>query len=162
MKVIAPWGKAIIVRDPPEDRTASGRIVLPSTRVKQACTGTVLLHSPIAVEDCTLKRVIFDKWAGKKWKVDNATFETIPERAILAVLEDEGEKSMTRDELIEAITDEVKAQVDDNRELSEEDLTNLGTIDVADVIESVEEEESEEARKSGGVDDKGGPIDPNA
>ncbi len=81
-------GRLLVTRDPLEERTASGRIILPANERKVAATGFCHLHEPVGVENLTGKRIVFERWTWRTFTLDGHEFTIVREGAVLAV-EDE-------------------------------------------------------------------------
>ena len=85
-------GKLLIERDP--DEVKIGLILLPDIERKRASTARCILHEPSWAwdepewPDLTGKRLVIDKWVGKPLPLSGCTYVVIPERAVLALVED--------------------------------------------------------------------------
>jgi hypothetical protein len=77
-------GTLLIVRDPPE--TSTRGIVLPDIRHVTACTGKVLMHEPVGLEDMTDAHVVYAKHSEKSFPLGESMF-TITEDSVMAVLD---------------------------------------------------------------------------
>ena len=92
MKLEPLFGRLFVSRDPQIDRTKGG-ILLPEKSAQQACTGLCLVHTPgdywdwIGEPCLTGQRVVFEKWAGRRAKIQGMVFWIIPETSVLGVEE---------------------------------------------------------------------------
>jgi co-chaperonin GroES (HSP10) len=141
-------GWLLILPDKDEDR--AGRILFPDSRRRKRSSGIVLIHNHTSWWDAYKdyvenRRVIFDRWSWKPITLGSREFWLIPERNILAIIE---EDNMDRDRMIAEIAESIKQRIEgefpENRELKEDDLVEIQGIVDATSIEEIDELDDEE------------------
>src|SRR5262245_52394026 len=115
-------GRLIVLPDQ-DLKMHRGILHLPEQRAQPARTGVVILHNPAREEDFTNKRVVFDRWSGRPFKLIRneqvAEFVLVHETAVLAVIEKE--RKMTREDLIAEYTKRINDTIENSRELNDDD-----------------------------------------
>jgi co-chaperonin GroES (HSP10) len=136
-------GNVLLSRDP--DITQSdGGILYPDTAHKKAVFGIVHLHCPSGAwvgRSLTNRRVAFVKYGGRRFQFEGYTFELLSEDDILATV---GEQRMTRDELIKEVGEYIRSQHPTDRELTNDEITDLDVNSVLEDLAEPDEEESDD------------------
>lgn len=103
-------------------------------------------HSPVALPDLTGRRIIFDRKATRSFTVHERTFLVFRESAVLCTFHKE-RYTMKRDQLKEEIGSRVDDVVNENRELTDDDVealvNDLGDF-IADIVEEDDQDQEEE------------------
>lgn len=106
----------------------------------------MILHNPAREEDFTNKRVVFDRWSGRPFKLIRneqvAEFVLVHETAVLAVIEKE--RKMTREDLIAEYTKRINDTIENSRELNDDDVDKLNDVcDFSDIVDELQNAEDD-------------------
>jgi hypothetical protein len=79
-------GRLLIAKDP--DITMQRGFHVPDVSVIRACSGLVLMHEPVMLEDMTDRKIFYAKFSETAFPVGNKNLFTITEDCVMAVFEE--------------------------------------------------------------------------